>query len=141
MFLTSPSPLHITQHTDDPPRLNDTLAPKRISLATRLPSSSSPPQAIFTYFLRLPDILVQTAHFRPEAMRKVRATREEEVKKIRKADEDEKAEERRNVTEKLKKEERERKLGALSAVDQKKFLEKEKEKQQRKQQKKQSMKG
>lgn len=122
-------------------RLNDTLAPKRISLTTRLPSTGAPPQAIFTYFLRLPDILVQTAHFRPEAMRKVRSTREDEVKKIRRADEDEKAEERRSVSEKLKKEERERKLGQLSAGDQKKFLEKEKEKAQRKNAKKQSMKG
>jgi len=130
------------QPVDAPRKLNDTLAPKRISLATRLPSSTSPtPSALFTYFLRLPDILVQTAHFRPEAMRKVRATRDDEIRKIRKADEDEKAEERRNVSEKLKKEERERKLSGLSAADQKKFLEKEKDKQQRKQQKKMSMKG
>lgn len=129
------------QHANLNGRLNDTIAPKRISLTTRLPSAGAPPQAIFQYYLRLPDILVNTAHFRPEAMRKVRATREDEVRKIRKADEDEKAEERRSVTEKLKKEERERKLGALSAGDQKKFLEKEKEKQQRKSMKKQSMKG
>lgn len=86
-------------------------------------------------------MLVSTAHFRPEALRKVRATREEAVRRIRKADEDEKAEERRTISEKLKKDERDRKLGALNAADQKKFLEKEKEKQQRKQQKKQSMKG
>lgn len=127
--------------SDLSPRLNDTVAPKRISLTTRLPPSGAPASALFTYFLRLPDVLVSTAHFRPEAMRKVRATREEEVRKIRKADEDEKAEERRAITEKLKKDDRERKLSALSASDQKKFLEKEKEKQQRKQQKKQSMKG
>ena len=49
--------------------------------------------------------------------------------------------EEREEFEGLKKEERERKLSALSATDQKKFLEKEKEKQQRKQQKKQSVKG
>ena len=50
--------------------------------------------ALFAYFLRLPDILVQTAHYRPEALRKIKQTREEEQLKIKKADEDEKAEER-----------------------------------------------
>lgn len=121
-------------------RLNDLMPKKRVQLSMRL-SDTPASAALFSYFLRLPDHLVNSAHFRPEALRKVRATRDEEIRKIRKIDDDEKAEERRLASDKLKKEERDRKLSQLSAVDQKKFLEKEKEKNQRKQQKKQTMRG
>lgn len=121
-------------------RLNDIVSKKRVYLSTLLgnPSSSS---TLFTYFLRLPDHLVNTAHFRSEALRKIKATREEETRKLRKIDEDEKAEERRTQSEKLKKEERDRKLSKMSADEQRKFLEKEKEKSQRKGMKKQTMRG
>lgn len=111
-----------------------------MQLLTRL-STSQAAADLFAYFLRLPDQLVTGAHFRPEALRKVKATREEEIRKIRKIDDDGKALERREASDKLKKEERERKLGRMSADEQKKFLEKEKEKTQRKQTKKQSMRG
>lgn len=119
-------------------RLNDTVPKKRVYLSMRL-NNSSDPSALFTYFLRLPDYLVNSAHFRAEAMRKIKATREEEMRKLRKIDEDEKAEERRTQSEKLKKEERDRKLSKMSADEQRKFLEKEKEKSQRKGMKKQTM--
>lgn len=71
----------------------------------------------------------------------MRATREEEQRKLRKIDEDEKAEERRLAGDKLKKEERDRKLGRMSADEQRKFLEKEKETQRKKDTKKRSMRG
>jgi len=119
-------------------RLNDTIPKKRVSLSMRL-NHSAPSTSLFAIFLRLPDHLVSTAHFRPEAMRKIKATREDEMRKIRKVDEDEKSEERRNQSEKMKKEERDRKLGNLSDVEQKKFLEKEREKDLRKSQKKKSV--
>ncbi|SMQ49364.1 unnamed protein product [Zymoseptoria tritici ST99CH_3D7] len=128
------------QPVNAPLKLNDTVPKKRVSLAMRLTTDSSK-TALFSYFLRLPDFLVNSAHFRPEAMRKIRATREEQMKKIRRVDEDEKAEERKLASEKLKKEERDRKLAALTAAEQKKFLEKEKDKEQRKIQKKQTMRG
>jgi hypothetical protein len=107
-------------------RLNDTLPNKRISLSMRLntkPTSTS----LFQYFLRLPDILVQTGRFRTEALRKIKQTRDEEQRKIKKVDEDEKAEERKLQGDKMKKEERERKLKGMNAVEQKKFLEREAE--------------
>ncbi|KAK0284675.1 hypothetical protein LTR35_005588 [Friedmanniomyces endolithicus] len=126
------------QPTDAPKKLNDTIPKKRVSLSMRL-NHSAPSTSLFAIFLRLPDHLVSTAHFRPEAMRKIKATREDEMRKIRKVDEDEKSEERRNQSEKMKKEERDRKLGNLSDVEQKKFLEKEREKDLRKSQKKKSV--
>ncbi|KAK1063399.1 hypothetical protein LTR12_007458 [Friedmanniomyces endolithicus] len=126
------------QPMDAPKKLNDTIPKKRVSLSMRL-NHSAPSTSLFAIFLRLPDHLVSTAHFRPEAMRKIKATREDEMRKIRKVDEDEKSEERRNQSDKMKKEERDRKLGNLSDVEQKKFLEKEREKDLRKSQKKKSV--
>ncbi|KXT14788.1 hypothetical protein AC579_9656 [Pseudocercospora musae] len=128
------------QPIDAPLKLNDIVPKKRVQLSMAL-STSDASLALWNYFLLLPDFLVTHAHFRSEAMRKVRATREAEMRKIRKIDEDEKAEERRNASDKLKKEERDRKLGKMSAEDQKKFLEKEKEKSQRKSMKRQTVKG
>ncbi|CAK4033778.1 UPF0674 endoplasmic reticulum membrane -like [Lecanosticta acicola] len=128
------------QPIDAPKKLNDTVPKKRVYLAMRV--NDTPANArLFSVFLRLPDHLVTSAHFRPEAMRKIRATREEEQKKLRKIDEEEKAEERRLASDKLKKEERDRKLSKMTADEQRKFLEKEKEKQQRKGMKKQTMRG
>ncbi|KAK3715117.1 hypothetical protein LTR37_007327 [Vermiconidia calcicola] len=128
------------QGVDAPRKLNDTLPHKRIHLTTRLnprPSST----LLFQYFLRLPDVLVSSAHFRPEAMRKIRATRDEEARKIRKVDEEEKAEERRAAGDRMKKEERERRLKGMSAEEQRKFLEREKAQEQKRGMKKRSVKG
>ncbi len=83
-------------------------------------------------------MLAQSAHFRPEVMRKVRTTREEMIRKLQKADEDEKAEERALEREKAKKLKRDMELKGLDAKAQKKYLEKEKEKEMKKMQKKQS---
>ena len=120
---------------NNPPRLDDLIPRKRVHLSMRLnpkPASTS----LFAAFLRMPDHLVSTAHFRPEALRKVRATRDDEAKKLRKIDDEEKAEERRVQAEKLKKEERDRRLGKMNADEQKKFLQKEKEAEHRKMSKK-----
>lgn len=121
-------------------RLNDTVPRKRISLVMKINSNPSSVE-LFSQFLRLPDHLVNQGRFRPEALRKVRATRDEEIRRIKKVDEDEKAEERRTQSDKLKKEERERRLGRMSADEQRKFLEKERKDQQRKGQKRQTTKG
>ena len=117
-----------------------------MQISLLLPPSTSPTAyaatlPLFTYFLRLPDTLVNTAHFRPEVGRKIRATREDEIKKLKKVDTEEKAEERRLEEGKKKKEERERKLKGLSAEEQRKFLERERERGNRKMGKKMTVRG
>ena len=74
-------------------------------------------------------------------MRKIRSTRDEELKKLKKVDDDEKAEERRTEDVKRKKAEREVRLNGMSGEEQKKFLEKERERDQRKMGKKMTKKG
>ena len=94
---------------------------------------------LFQQLLSMPDKLVSSAHFRPEALKKVRQTREEEIRKIKKVDEDEKAEERKLKADKEKKEKRDALLKGMSAEEQRKYLEKEREKDTRKAQKKRTM--
>ncbi|PGH02510.1 hypothetical protein AJ79_07623 [Helicocarpus griseus UAMH5409] len=120
------------QPLDKPTKIDETIPRKRITLSLRLPSSNgltayAPTLPIFTHFLRLPDRLVQTAHFRAEVARKLRSTRDEEIRRLRRADEEEKAEERKLAAERVKKEERERLLRSMSAEEQRKYLEKERE--------------
>lgn len=118
-------------------RLDETIPKKRIYLSLRLPSDDyNSVLPIFSYFLRVTDQLVDSAHFRPEVLRKVRATREEAVKRIQKVEDDEKNEERALDREKAKKLKRDMALKGLDAKAQKKFLEKEREKELRKGQKK-----
>jgi hypothetical protein len=123
------------------PSLDDTKPRKRINLSLKLQSDYSTTLPIFTQFLRLPDLLVSAAHFRPEALRRIRQTREEQIAKIRRLDEEEKAEERKLAADKLKKEQRDAKLGRLSAEEQRKFLEKEREKKSKKGMKKSTVKA
>ncbi|KFH48953.1 hypothetical protein ACRE_002560 [Hapsidospora chrysogenum ATCC 11550] len=131
------------QPTEKPKSLDETLPSKRVLLKYRLPSSNDYTSlaGLFTYFLRLPDRLVQSAHFRPEVVRKVRATRDAMSKELRKAAEEEKAEERLLEKEKAKKAKRDAELAALDAKAQKKYLEKEREKEMRKSAKKQTVRG
>lgn len=111
--------------------LDDLVPKKRVTLTLKLNAGTNT-IPLFSYFLRLPDQLVSSAHFRPEVMRRVRQTREEETKKIRKLVEAEGAEDRKLLSDKAKKEQRDRKLKGLSADEQKRFLEREREKEQRK---------
>jgi len=131
------------QPVDRPLKLDDTIPKKRIYLSMRLPSSGDYAKVLplFQYFLRITDTLVQSAHFRPEVLRKVRSTREDAIRKLQKADEEEKAEERSLEREKAKKLKRDLELKALDAKGQKKYLEKEKEKEMKKSQKKMTTKG
>lgn len=115
------------QPMDQPKTLDDTKPRKRINLSLKLTSDYASTLPVFTYFLRLADHLVSSAHFRPEALRRIKQTREERIAKLRKADDEEKAEERKLAADKLKKEQRDAKLGRLSADEQRKFLEKERE--------------
>jgi hypothetical protein len=120
----------------------ETVPRKRIALAVRLPSKKEDyikTIPLFAYYLRLPDFLVQHAHFRPEAMRKVKQIRDAEINRIKKEEEDTLAEERKIKTDKEKKEKRDAMLKSMSADEQRKFLDKEREKGMRKGQKKRMM--
>jgi hypothetical protein len=121
--------------------MNETVPKKRIYLGTRLPSGSTDTTVpLFEYFLRLPDLLVTSAHFRPEVLRKVKSTRDDAIRRLQKADEEEKAEERLLEREKAKKLKRDLELKGLDAKAQKKYLDKEREKEMRKAQKRQTVK-
>ncbi|RFU79058.1 hypothetical protein TARUN_3187 [Trichoderma arundinaceum] len=131
------------QPVDKPTRLEETAPRKRIFLKYRLPSNNNYDQflPLFEQFLRIPDALVKDAHFRPEVLKRVRATREAMIAQIKKAIEDEKNEERAIEKEKAKKAKRDADLKGLDAKAQKKYLEKEKEKELRKSQKRMTMRG
>ncbi|KAK5990171.1 UPF0674 endoplasmic reticulum membrane C2G5.01-like protein [Cladobotryum mycophilum] len=131
------------QPVDKPITIEETIPRKRLFLKYRLPSSHSYESLLplFSYFMRLPDALVQLAHFRPEVLKRVRATREQMIAQIKKVAEEEKNEERAAEKEKLKKAKRDAELKGLDAKAQKKYLEKEKEKELRKSQKKMTMRG
>lgn len=131
------------QPVEKPVKLDDATPRKRIFLKYRLPSGNSYDSLlpIFSYFLRLPDFLVQNARFRPEVLKKVRATREAMISQIKKTAEEEKNEERLWEKEKAKKAKRDADLKGLDAKAQKKYLEKEKEKDLRRSQKKMTMRG
>lgn len=107
----------------------------------RTPEETVASVVLFTYFLRLPDQIIARGKFRPEALRRVKATREEELRKIKKAVENEKAEERREKADKTKKAEREERLRGLSGEEQRKALERERAQDLRRGQKKRSQKA
>ncbi|KAI5297848.1 hypothetical protein KEM55_004162 [Ascosphaera atra] len=125
------------QPTFKPEKLVDLKPRKRATMSMRLPSGNNVTAyatslPLVQYFLTLPDRLVAHAHFRPEVMRKVRAIRDSETRKLKRAEEEAQAEERKVQMEKTKREERDRMLRNMSADEQRKFLEKEKEKELRK---------
>lgn len=131
------------QPLDRPATIDETVPRKRIFLRYRLPSSNNYDDLVplFTVFLRLPDHLAATAHFRAEVLRKVKSVRDETVKQIQKIADDEKAEERALERDKARKTKRDAELSGLDAKAQKKYLDKEKDKQMRKASKKQSVRG
>jgi hypothetical protein len=131
------------QPTDKPTTLDETNPKKRVHISLKLPSNGdySTTLPLFQQFLRLPDLLVSSGKFRPEIMKKINATREAEKAKIKKVSDKEAAEERLIQLDKVKKEERDRKLKGMSAEEQKKYLEREAEKNRKKQEKKMSRKG
>ncbi|KAM5467561.1 hypothetical protein MauCBS54593_005532 [Microsporum audouinii] len=134
------------QPMEKPATTEEAVPRKRLILSLRIPSSSDASDYVSSsnllkIFIRLSDRLVTLAHFRPEVTRKLRNTREEEIKRMKRADQDEKAEERKTAAEKIKKEERDRLLRSMSAEEQKKYLAKEKEREQKREMKRQTRKG
>ncbi|KAK2055132.1 DUF1682-domain-containing protein [Colletotrichum caudatum] len=131
------------QPVERPTTLEETTPRKRIFLRYRIPSNNNYDALlpIFEYFVRIPDVLVSGAHFRPEVLRKVRSVREELIAQLKKAADAEKAEERALEREKQKKAKRDAELSALDAKAQKKYLERERERDLKKSMKKQTMRG
>lgn len=129
------------QPADRPKTLDDASPRKRLFLRYRLPSDDDYGTLVplLALFVRMPDRLVQAAHFRPEVMKKVRATREAMTALIKKADQEERNEERVYEKEKSRKAKRDAELKGLDAKAQKKYLEKEREKELRRSQKKMTM--
>ncbi|CUS12008.1 unnamed protein product [Tuber aestivum] len=130
------------QPIDKPTTPAETVPKKRVTLQVNIPSDMAPTALpkLLQAFIRLVDHLAAVAHFRPEVLRKVKAVREEEAKKLQKQVDEEKAEERQLKRDEDKKLEREKKLRGMSAEEQKKFLEREREKETRKAMKKQTKK-
>ena len=131
------------QPTDKPTSLNETVPKKRIHISIKLPSNGdySSTLPLFQTFLRLPDHLVSQAHFRPEILRKINQLREAEKAKLKKINDKEAEEERMKQLDKMKKDERDRKMKGMSAEEQRKYLEREAEKNRRKQERKQTRRG
>lgn len=131
------------QPTDKPNTLEESSQKKRIHICLRMPSNGdySSTLPLFQAFLRLPDFLASQAHFRPEVMRKINTVREGEKSKLKKVADKETEEERLKQMEKMKKDERDRKLKGMSAEEQRKFLDREAEKDRKKQAKKMTRRG
>ncbi|KAF2714358.1 DUF1682-domain-containing protein [Pleomassaria siparia CBS 279.74] len=131
------------QPMDQPKKLDDTVPRKRINLSIKLSPTGNYESTLplFQYFLRMPDHLVSAGHFRAEAMRRIKQTREEQISKIRRLDDDEKAEERKLQGDKAKKEKRDQMLGRMSAEEQRKYLEKERERDNKRMNKKKTVKA
>lgn len=134
------------QPTEKPTSLVETTPRKRLILKHGLPSGTGPTAydsllPLFSYFTRLTDFLAQNAHFRPEAIKKVRATRDAMINQLKKVLEEKESEDRAAEREKAKKLKREAELKGLDAKAQKKYLDKESAKELRKSQKKQTMRG
>ncbi|KAK5081447.1 hypothetical protein LTR70_005808 [Exophiala xenobiotica] len=131
------------QPVDKPATIDEAKPRKRIHLCFRLPSDKDYVKVLplFQSFIRLSDHLANNARFRPEVTKKIRQTRETESSKLKKVAEKEAEEDRMLTMEKLKKEERDRKMKGMTAEQQRKFLEKEADKKRRKDSKKMTVKG
>ena len=120
-------------------RLDELKARKRLYLS--LATSAGPSTELLSNFIRLADRLPKAGHFRPEVQRRLKATRDAEIAKVKKLDDEEKAEARKTSADKKKKEERDKLLKGMNADQQRKFLEKEREKERRKGEKRRTMKA
>lgn len=131
------------QPIEKPTKLEEAVPRKRLYLRMKVPSASdySNTLPLFQTLLRLPDHLVQNAHFRPEVLKKLTQTREAETKKLKRVSDEEAEEERKKLAEKVKKEERDRKMKGMSAEEQRKFLEKESSRKQKRDEKKMTKRG
>jgi len=131
------------QPSEKPMTIDEAKPKKRIHICFRMPKDNDHASvlSLFQVFLRFEDYLVTNAHFRPEVSRKIKQLRETESGKLKKVADKEAEEDRMRQAEKLKKDQRDRKMKGMTAEEQKKFLEKEADKGRKKQAKKQTVRG
>ncbi|KAF8423538.1 hypothetical protein EV426DRAFT_563207 [Tirmania nivea] len=134
------------QRLEKPKKIEETVPKKRQILHLTLPSSNSlfslipflpspapnaATPALLSAFIRFTDHLVSVAHFRPEVHRKLKATRDEQIKALQKVKDEEEKEERDQKKAEEKKRGRDARLRGMTSDEQRRFLEKEKEKEMR----------
>jgi hypothetical protein len=123
------------QLSDRPKSLEDAQSRPRIILTLKFPRNEAEKNAsikIVNAAINLVDVCIEKAKWRPEVARKVKATREAELKKVQKALDEVKAEELAQKKAEQKREQQESRQKLSSKAEQK-----EREKEQKRQQKKQ----
>ncbi|KAA8912695.1 hypothetical protein TRICI_003413 [Trichomonascus ciferrii] len=128
------------QLTDRPTTLEAAAARPQIRLSMKFPSSKEDLEAskkVLNSAINMIDFAAKKGRWRPEVTRKIKNTREAEVKKVQKLLDEEKAEELAQKKAE-KKREQQQNLSKLSPAEQRKAEQKEREKEQRKQAKRQS---
>lgn len=130
------------QGKNRPENLKDVEPATTLNLVLKFPKSEEDKKtsiALLSAVIRLVDVAAEKT-LRPEVIKKIKATRETELKKIQKAKEEEKAEELAEKKANEKREQRNR-ISKLSPAEQKKIEEKERKKEQRKMAQKQTRRG
>ncbi|KAK9247699.1 hypothetical protein V1506DRAFT_531162 [Lipomyces tetrasporus] len=115
---------------DRPKTVEEYVPTKRALLSIKIAKSPEEEQAtaqLLNAFLNTIDVAVAKAHWRPEVSRKLKATRDDEIRKLKKIADDEKAEELAKQRAKDKKEQKQG-ISKLSAEEQRKAQAKEREK-------------
>ncbi|KAK9479200.1 hypothetical protein V1514DRAFT_362645 [Lipomyces japonicus] len=129
--------------TERPASVEEFVSKKKVLLSLRLSQTSEDEEAsqqIINATLATIDHVVAKAHWRAEVSRKLKSTRDEEIRKLKRFAEEEKIEE---IAKQKASEKKQQKQGIsrLSAEEQKKSQQKEKEKEFRRLQKKQTKRG
>lgn len=131
------------QRKERPEKPEDTESIPSLTLTLKFPQNEEDAKvsaAILSSAIRLVDTAVEKTHLRPEVVKKIKATREVELKKILKAQDEIKAEELAKKKAEEKRDQRNR-ISKLSPAEQKKAEEKERQKEQRKLRQKQMKRG
>ncbi|KAK9337736.1 hypothetical protein V1521DRAFT_432959 [Lipomyces starkeyi] len=124
---------------DRPKTVEEYVPTKRALLSIKIAKTPAEEQStaqLLNAFLNTVDVAVAKAHWRPEVSRKLRATRDDEIRKLKKAADDEKAEELAKQRAKEKREQKQE-IAKLTAEEQRKAQVKEREKELRRMRSKQ----
>ncbi|KAK9369381.1 hypothetical protein V1509DRAFT_620621 [Lipomyces kononenkoae] len=119
---------------DRPKTVEEYVPTKRALLSVKIANTPEQERAttqLLNAFLNTIDFAVAKAHWRPEVARKLKATRDDEIRKLKKIAEEEKAEELAKQRAKEKKEQKQV-AGKLTAEEQRRAQTKEREKELRK---------
>lgn len=131
------------QGRNHPEKVEDIVSVPRLVLSLNFPKNAEEAQtsaALLQAAIGLVDIAASKQKLRPETLKKLKATRDAEIKKIVKLEDEKRAEELADKKAKEKREERNR-ISKLSPAEQRKIEEKERQKEQRKLRSKQMRRG